>query len=838
MFLKKNILLFSAFIYVGQLLAQTPKTFTASEIFSQIKKLNVVGSVLYIAAHPDDENTRLLGYLANEKKYRTGYLSLTRGDGGQNLIGDEQGVDLGLIRTQELLAARNVDGAEQFFSSAYDFGYSKSPEEALRIWGHDKILSDVVYIIRTFKPDVIICRFPTTGEGGHGHHTASAILAEEAFEAAADSTKFPEHFTLGGASTWKAKRLLWNTFNFGSTNTQKDDQFKLDVGGFNALLGKSYGEMAAQSRSQHKSQGFGVPAQRGKSIEYFKTIKGEPVINDLFDGINTQWSRFENEKVQLVKDLFELDGKDLDTSFNYAYFQQKIDSLIQNYNLEHPENSTKLLTELYNGLWKCFAKGHSVFNNYRFFKMNEIRTLIESCSGLYLEAISTQPKIVAGDSTKLTYSYINRSGIKIDKIRSFTNGKDLFFDAKQTNQTINLKDSFLVENNQMLSQPFWLKNKMNKGSYALSSAFELQNPKDKGIVNTFDVNISGTPFFFDKPIMYKYTDPIKGEIYQPAVVIPGLYIKPEKSILIKSNNGKTFVNITLIANRNIVIDSLKANNRNLIFGIKLSLVKDEKKIIKVEISDSNTQFVAYEGVQAFETYAREIKYDHIPNIIYFKPSVVECKSIDYKIAGKKIGYIEGAGDKVAEALTQMGYVVTILKKEDIVANKLKDFDAIVTGVRAYNTNEWMNEVYDVMMNFVKEGGLMLVQYNTSNQIGPIKAKIAPFPFTVSRNRITDENAKVNILNPGLKIFNYPNKITASDFEGWVQERSIYHVTDADSNYIKPLSMKDIGEKENDGSLAIANYGKGKFIYTGLAFFRQLPAGIPGAYRFFANLLAK
>jgi len=837
MFLKKIILLFSAFIYVGQIFAQTPKTFSSSEIFSQIQKLNVVGSVLYIAAHPDDENTRLLGYLANEKKYRTGYLSLTRGDGGQNLIGDEQGVDLGLIRTQELLAARNVDGAKQFFTSAYDFGYSKNQEEALSIWGHDKILSDVVFIIRTFKPDVIICRFPTTGEGGHGHHTASAILAEEAFDAAADSTKFPEHF-LSGVSTWKAKRLLWNTFNFGSTNTQKEDQFKLDVGGFNALLGKSYGEMAALSRSQHKSQGFGVPAQRGKSIEYFKTIKGESFKNDLFEGINTQWSRFENEKIQLVKNLFELDGKDSETLFDNAYFQQKIDSLIQNYNLEHPENSTKLLTELFNGLLKCYAKDNSLLTSYKFFKMNEIRNLIESCSGLYMEAIASQPKIVAGDTTKLTYSFINRSGIPIQRIRTFTNGKDLFLDEKQTNQTINLKDSFLVENNQMLSQPYWLKNKMNKGSYALSSLFELQNPEDKGMFNTFDINLSGTPFFFEKPIMYKYTDPIKGEIYQPAVVIPGLYIKPEKSLLIKSNNGKTFVNITLIANRSIVIDSLKANNRNLILGTKLSLIKDEKKIIKVEITDASTQFVAYEGSSAYQTYAREIKYDHIPNIIYFKPAVVECKSIDYKIAGKKIGYIEGAGDKVAEALTQMGYVVTILKKEDIVSNKLKDFDAIVTGVRAYNTNEWMNEVYDVLMNYVKEGGVMLVQYNTSNQIGPLKAKIAPFPFTVSRNRITDENATVNILNPELKIFNYPNKITASDFEGWVQERSIYHVTDADSNYIKPLSMKDPGEKENDGSLAVANYGKGKFIYTGLVFFRELPAGVPGAYRFFANLLAK
>ena len=254
--------------------SQAPKSYTSSEILLQLKKLNVLGSVLYIAAHPDDENTRLLAYLANEKLYRTGYLSLTRGDGGQNLIGDEQAVDLGLIRTQELLAARRIDGAEQFFSRAFDFGYSKNPEEAMRFWGHDKILSDVVWVIRKFRPDVIITRFPTTGEGGHGHHTASAILAGEAFDAAADPTKFPEQLKQG-VSVWQAKRILWNTFNFGGANTQSEDQLKLECGDYNPVLGKSYGEIAAASRSQHKSQGFGVPAQRGSVIEYFKTIKGE-----------------------------------------------------------------------------------------------------------------------------------------------------------------------------------------------------------------------------------------------------------------------------------------------------------------------------------------------------------------------------------------------------------------------------------------------------------------------------------------------------------------------------------------------------------------------------------
>src|SRR5436853_2147270 len=254
--------------------AQQPAPSDAAETEVALRRLGVVGSVLYVGAHPDDENTALLAYLARGRGVRTAYLSLTRGDGGQNLLGTEKGELLGLVRTQELLAARRVDGAEQFFTRAVDFGFSKSPEEALRIWGHDEVLSDVVWVIRKFRPDVIITRFPTTGEGGHGHHTASAILAGEAFEAAADPTKFPEQLKMG-VTVWQAKRLLWNTFNFGSTNTQSEDQFKLDCGDYNPILGKSYGEIAAASRSQHKSQGFGVAAQRGSVIEYFKTIKGD-----------------------------------------------------------------------------------------------------------------------------------------------------------------------------------------------------------------------------------------------------------------------------------------------------------------------------------------------------------------------------------------------------------------------------------------------------------------------------------------------------------------------------------------------------------------------------------
>src|SRR6201996_6189471 len=278
------------FLFLARLAsAQTAPPADMVSIEQNLKKLDVLGSVLYVAAHPDDENTRLLAYLAQEKHYRTGYLSMTRGDGGQNLIGNEQGELLGLIRTQELLAARRVDGAEQFFTRANDFGFSKGPDETLKIWDREKVLGDVVWVIRKFKPDVIICRFPTTGEGGHGHHTSSAILAQEAFPFAADPQLFPEQ--LQYVKPWQAKRLLWNTFNFGTTNTTAEDQFKVDVGVYNPVLGKGYGEIAADSRSNHKTQGFGSAKQRGESYEYFKTILGDAPKDDLMDGINTTWGR-------------------------------------------------------------------------------------------------------------------------------------------------------------------------------------------------------------------------------------------------------------------------------------------------------------------------------------------------------------------------------------------------------------------------------------------------------------------------------------------------------------------------------------------------------------------
>lgn len=820
-YLRKQILMLFFVIFVCEANAQAPKSYTSSEILLQLKKLNVLGSVLYIAAHPDDENTRLLAYLANEKLYRTGYLSLTRGDGGQNLIGDEQGVDLGLIRTQELLAARRIDGAEQFFTRAFDFGYSKSPDETLTFWGHDKILSDVVWVIRKFKPDVIITRFPTTGEGGHGHHTASAILAGEAFEAAADPTKFPEQLTRG-VTVWQARRLLWNSFNFGGTNTQRDDHFKMECGDYNPILGKSYGEIAAASRSQHRSQGFGVPAQRGSVTEYLKTIKGTAPVNDLFDGVDVSWKRTDDGAVT-----------------------NRVSQVIDKFDVSHPERSVAALVDLYKKLENLKD------DHWREQKLPAVKDIIQHCSGLFMDATTTTPYAVPDDSLKINLVVNNRTGANILSADAHINDDYIIFEQLKKNTNAVQNYAMYIRPSAKLTQPYWLQSPMEKGSFNVSEQQLIGKAENDPFSVVFSMLIEGKEFTFTKPVRYKYTDPVKGELYQPLNIIPAFSVRALPKLGV---NKKSYdVEVKSFKDNNLFRHYVKTVRSRSVVGYKHDTVLKKNQVIKLFVAPQTLPGSEYSAsgagqqVTVPDTVFREdgspylrlhqIDYDHIPVINYTQPEVFTSISFDLKTEGDHVGYITGAGDKVPEALRAMGYRVTLLKETDINAASLKQFDAIVTGVRAYNTNEWMNNVYNELMNYVKEGGVLLVQYNTSNQIGPVKAKISPYPFNIGRTRITDEEAKVNFLIPNHSVLNHPNKISGTDFEGWIQERSIYHAEKYDTAFKAILSMKDPGENEQDGSLIIANYGKGRFVYTGLVFFRQLPAGVPGAYRLFANLIA-
>jgi LmbE family N-acetylglucosaminyl deacetylase len=788
-------------------------------MYLALRKLNVLGSVLYVAAHPDDENTRLLAYFSKGKMFRTGYLALTRGDGGQNLIGDEQGIELGLIRTQELLSARRIDGAEQFFSRAFDFGYSKGPQETFTKWDREKILSDVVWVIRKFQPDVIITRFPTTGEGGHGHHTASAILANEAFTAAADPNRFPEQ--LKYVKPWQAKRILWNSFNFRSVNTTSNDQFRFDVGGYNPLLGKSYGEISAESRSQHKSQGFGVSASRGTAMEYFKTTGGPAPENDIMDGVELTWKRVKGAEA----------------------IPKIVDSLASSFDLLHPENSVKGLVRLYKAM-------NALPDDYwKFQKLKEVQQLIEQCSGLFIDATSSDQFAVQTDSTKINFSLNNRLGVNAVLKNISVDAMDSSFNiplAKNVN--VFLGKEFFVPSSKPISQPYWLKNKMEEGYYNVKDQQKIGQPDvDPAYTTHFTINIEGQDFVFDVPVKYRFTDPVKGEVYEPFVVIPPVTFEPFNPLYIK-NDKQEGVEVSFIANKQasipgtpISFHSLAAHDTSslTIGGVALN----RKQIYTEAVPDKDLDAGIYKvNIAPDSAHAglieRSISYNHIPYITYFKKAFLDVKKFDLKTVGKKIGYIVGAGDKVPQALEQMGYSVTILDDKELSRISLGQFDAIVTGVRAYNTNVWLNNYYDKLMKYIQNGGNLIVQYNTSSNIGPVRARIAPYNFDISRARITDENAEVKFLHPDQSVLNFPNKITENDFKGWIQERSIYHASNFDKKEFETVfTMHDPGETDNDGSLIIANYGKGTFVYTGLVFFRELPAGVEGAYRLMANLIA-
>ncbi len=774
--------------------------------------------MLYVAAHPDDENTRLLAYLANERHLRTGYLSMTRGDGGQNLIGDDQGIDLGLVRTQELLAARRIDGAQQFFTRAFDFGYSKSPEEALAIWGHDKILADVVWLIRKFQPDIIITRFPTTGEGGHGHHTASAILAGEAFTAAADSTKFPEQ--LDYVKVWQAKRLLWNTFNFGGNNTTRDDQFKMDVGGYNAVLGKSYGEIAAESRSQHRSQGFGVAAQRGTALEYFKTIKGSVPVNDIMEG---------------TEDMFV---PALVPPYRKKYLEQYdslANSIISNYDIAQPKKSLPTLFAM---------KTLPDYNN-----RDEV---LFSASGIFLEAVATQQLNAAGDSMQVKFILNNRDSLNITKIQVYTAAKAFEMPLVKANEN-SIVDTWLPVTADQITQPYWLDAPLQTGAYTVSNQKNIGKAQNdplsaKVVITTPNGQIRKTI-----PIVYKTTDPVKGEMTEPIAIVYPLFVNVNPGLAIFSANKKDEflpITYTIQANTNlkgplklysnidgytkVILDTVI----NVAKGSSFTHVylQDSKKLVLNKQTMIGGQVLYNNNIYSFSL--KKISYDHIPDIFYNYYDHTIALKLDLKLAGTKAAYIIGAGDKVPEAMKQMGYQVSFLNENDVIRENLAKFDVVVTGVRAYNIHEWLSDKYDVLMNYVKEGGVLVAQYNTNNNIGPLKAKISPYPFTISRNRVTDENATVTFLDPTNKILNYPNKITQEDFRDWVQERSIYQAENIDTHYEKIFSMADAGETQSDGSLLVTKYGKGKFVYTGLVFYRELPAAVPGSFRLFANLLAK
>lgn len=806
--------------------SQSNQTLNSSEIVQALKKLNTVGSVLYVAAHPDDENTRLLAYLANEKKVRTGYLSLTRGDGGQNLIGKEQGEPLGLIRTQELLAARRIDGAEQFFTRANDFGFSKNPEETFSIWNKDSILSDVVLAIRRFKPDVIVCRFPTTGEGGHGHHTASAILAVEAFDAAADPKRFPEQ--LRSTEVWQARRIFWNTFNFGTTNTTAPNQLKIDVGVYNPLLGKGYGEIAAESRSSHKSQGFGSAKTRGSGLEYFKLLKGDSAKSDLLEGINTSWTKFKGqEKIQKL-----------------------IDECIKKFNPQLPENSITELVAIYKQLQLLDDK-NTLLSYWKKQKLKEAESILLACSGLWLEATASDYMGIPGQEVAITAQIVNRNNtvVKLNSLSFLQQTDSATALTLKTNELYTFRHKEKLPENMPFSNPYWLNEKHEIGTYHIAHASLIGKPENDAAAKvTFNISVQDLNLSIERGLSYKYTDPVKGEVYRPFEVLPPATVNIPEKVFVFTDAAPKTIFLTVKANTANVNGTLSLKGTE---GWNISIkhpdfklsAKGDEAIIEAVISaakgakDGRLDASLSINGKTYTKSIRRMEYDHIPYQFILSDAEAGLVNIDLKKTGLNIGYIPGAGDDVPAALKQVGYNVTVLTDELLSNDNLSKYNAIVSGVRAYNTNDRLQVHYARLMDYVKNGGNLIVQYNTNNRIGPVVAKIGPYPFTIARDRVTNEKAEVTFSNPKHSALNFPNVITQNDFENWIQERGIYFATEIDKHYETVLTMNDPNEKPSEGSLIIGKYGKGNFVYTGLVFFRELPAGIPGAYRLFVNLLS-
>ena len=826
LFLKSFFLIF---LFVQIINAQKPQKPSSAVIYNQIQKLNFLGSVLYIAAHPDDENTRLISYMANEVHARTGYLSLTRGDGGQNLIGPQLRELLGVIRTQELLEARKIDGGEQFFSRANDFGYSKTPDETLQIWDKEKVLADLVWVVRKFQPDVIINRFDHRSPGTtHGHHTSSAMLSMEGFDLANNPNAYPEQLKL--EQPWQPKRVFFNTswWFYGSQEkfnaANKSNLTAIPTGVYYSTLGKSNQEIAALSRSSHKSQGFGSTGVRGEDTEYLEFLKGEPLKDkaSIFEGIDTSWNR-----VKGGKPIGEL-----------------ITTIANQYDFKNPSASIPNLVKAYSMIQALDE------NHWKIVKSEEIKKIIADCSGLFLEAVSNTQESTPGSEIKLSLEAINRSPMPMELISVTT-----LPEQKTTVLNINLKNNSLQNSTLNLqlpqslnyTQPYWLKEKGTVGLY------NVEDQKNIGIPDVirevkviFKVKINNVEIPFERIVVYKYNDEVKGEVYNFLDIVPEITTTIQDKVLLFPNTKTKYVGITLKAGKNDIKGNLKLDlpKEWKVSPESIAFQFDKKGMEQTvyfevvppaQMTEAVGKSIATIDNVSFDKEQMIINYDHITKQQILKTAEVKCIRIDLKTNQEKIAYIMGAGDEIPKSLIQMGYKVTLVKPEEITPEKLESFDVVMTGIRAYNTLEALAYKQDILFDFVKSGKTMIVQYNTNSDL--VTSKIAPYTLKVSKDRVTEENAEVRFLAPTHPILHYPNTITQKDFTGWTQEQGLYYPKEFDKAFTPILSSNDKGETPKDGALLVAPYGKGNYIYTGLSLFRELPEGVSGAYKLLSNMIS-
>jgi LmbE family N-acetylglucosaminyl deacetylase len=796
---------------------------TVYSIKSDLQKLKNTATVLYVAAHPDDENNLLIGYLAKGKHYRTIYFSLTRGDGGQNLIGSEQGIELGMLRTQELLKARSVDDGEQYFSHAYDFGFSKSAEETFEHWDEGTLLKDLIQAIRITQPDVIVCRFPADKRAGHGHHIASAMLAKTAYSLAGDENYkiylYPDLNPLKSnelidLKTWKSNALLWNTFG-KNDSTLTDSLIKVPIAGIDSSTGKTFQELAADSRSMHKCQGFGVAPDNNSTTEYFQIIeKGIPNSNvDLNNLTNLKWNE-------------ESEGKSI---------LKNIDDLIYNESKYSFETTINKLFFIRKQIKNCKNE------NLRKEKLFQIEKLIQDYSQLRITAFSKEEAYNINENI-------------IYKLSVFNPQPNTTFELLVNHNLIpvtplqNLNQEFKVRSNQT-SQPFYLNKSIQNDLYSFDSNGLIKGNNDISIYCPIQFIWKNDTINWQIPVQYQFVNPKSGEEKRNLIISDGVYSSAVEPSLCFLNDEAKPIAITIFnpydSSYQCKIrpifsnDGFRTNQKD--FTIDFSK-KGDAKAITFELTKNTSSnykttdlsFIISDSNHTYNlTELREIEYPHIDKQHYFKPVSIKLINPSYKIATKKVAYLMGSGDKIPDVLLNLGISADIFKESDLSKIDFSQYKVIIAGVRLYNTSKEIHRMHNTLNDFIYSGGKYIVQYNTNKE-----NEIGPYPFKVGKSRVTEENSIVTITDSTCIELNYPNKITSADFNNWIQERGIYFVENADKNFIQPLSMYDRKEDSHAGSLIIANYGKGKFIYTGISFFRQLPAHVEGATKLFLNLIAE
>lgn len=805
-------------------------TVTGAAIRQELRSFGQTGTVLHVGAHPDDENTHLITYFARGRGYRMGYLSVTRGDGGQNELGSDFDEKLGVARTQELLAARELDQGRQFFTRAIDFGFSKSPEETLAFWDRQQVLGDVVRIIRQFRPDVIVTRFPIPpGSGGHGHHTASAMLALEAFNLAGNAAAYPEQIK-EGLTPWQAKRIVWNGNPFSrGGGLENNPSVKVDIGGDDPVTGESFASIASRSRGMHKTQGFGRnnrPVDGGPKVETFLLLGGTPAKNDLMDGVDTTWAR--------IPGGAEIGGL--------------IDAAITQFKSAEPSASVAALLRIRTKL--AALPSDPLVDD----KRAQLDRILQHCLGLTVATRTEQSEVVAGERLKMRFTIQQNSPVEVRWLETrhlHPRGVAKGGQTVRAGEPLKGELSFPVPTETPLTQPYWLREDGDAGLYHVAEPQWIGRPENPpAFPLEFIFEVGGQRLTLTDEPTY-VADDVQGEPSRKVAVIPPVSLRLGSEVSLFAPGTTRTVSVEVSAARPRTTGHVRLATppdwqvRPATQSFQLAEAGAKTRVDFTVTSPARaasgwvTASASVEGVN-YSNQRIELRYAHLPRQLLQPEAKARLVSFALETRGQTVGYLPGAGDSVAEMLQQMGYQVKLLEGADLTAEKLRAFDAVVIGVRAFNERQDLAANLPGLFSYVENGGTVVAQYNRPT--GLSTERLGPYPLSIAGDapalRITDEKAPVVFLDPQHAALSKPNRLGPQDFEGWVQERGAYFPSKWDeTRYAALLAINDPGTPPLKSGILVARHGRGYFVYTGLAFFRQLPAGVPGAYRLFANLVS-